>query len=272
MNTSRRRMALIVSIALALQLGLVSAQAQNRAGLVIQYADGRVATYCVRFGEPSITGLDLLNRAGLKVVAEVGGLGAATCSIDGQGCAYPAQPCFCQCQGASCAYWNYFHLIDGAWRYSPIGALGYTVTDGAVDGWAWGDKVTPPTYTIEQICSESPAAPTLQSTVELTNEPTGEPTSQRVTESAPTIAPAIGPTVEPTLVPAGEPALQPASRPTHEPTIESANPRTGEPVNPPTIQPARPSASQPDAGSYAVFAVVVIALGGWLIAARARRR
>lgn len=250
-------------IALAAQLAPASGQApENRAGLVIQFGDGRVATYCVRFGEPSITGLELLNRSGLRPVAEVGGLGSAVCSIDGQGCAYPAQSCFCQCQGAACAYWNYLHLIDGAWRYSPVGASGYSVTDGAVDGWAWGDQAAPPVYTLDQICSESAnqqaGGLTSQPTSHPTREPAIEPTSQRVSESATT--PPTPPTVAPTVTSAIASTLQPTAPFTLQPTIE------------PTAQPTNPPTTQTDLGGYVVFVAIALALGGWLIVSRSRRR
>ena len=262
MTMSRRWIVLIAWIALAAQLAPASGQAQNRAGLVIQYPDGRAATYCVRFGEPSITGLELLNRSGLRPVAEVGGLGSAVCSIDGQGCAYPAQPCFCQCQGATCAYWNYLHLIDGAWRYSPVGASNYVVADGAIDGWAWGDQAAPPVYTINQICSESAnqraGGSTSQPTSHPTSEPTREPTSQRVSESTaiPTPSPVVGPTVAPTIAP----TMPPAALPALQPAIQA------------TSRPANSTAAQTDLGGYVMFAVVVLVLGGWLILSQSRRQ
>ena len=259
MTMSRRWIVLMAWIALA----AASGQAQeNRAGLVIQFGDGRIATYCVRFGEPSITGLELLARSSLRPVAEVGGLGSAVCSIGGQGCAYPAQPCFCQCQGATCAYWNYLHLIDGAWRYAPVGASGYTVTDGMVDGWAWGDQVAPPVYTLDQICSESanqPASgPPSQPTRQPTGEPTIEPTSLPVSESATTPAPA----------PRAALTVTPAVAPTRQPTV----PFTLQPPVEPTVQLINPPTTQTDLGGYVVFAVVVLVLGGWLIVSQARRQ
>jgi hypothetical protein len=273
-------MALGMSLLLALQLDAAGAQTQNRAGLVIQYGDGRINTYCVRFSEPSITGLDLLNRSGLKVIAEVGGQGAAMCSIGGQGCAYPTQSCFCQCQGANCAYWNYLHLIDGAWRYSPIGAAGYTIADGAIDGWAWGDKVAPPAYTIDQICSEAPAA-----------GPTKRPLSTATTEvsvgpiSSPTLRPAAAATSQParaSSTPAASPTaanrpnvtapVQPSVEPTDPHTIAPTVAATSQPVNPPADQPADSTTDQTSAGSYVLFGIVVAAMGGWLIVTRMRQR
>ena len=63
------------------------AGATNQAGLVVKFGDGRTLTYCIEFTEDSITGIELLQRSGLTVVtSNSGGLGAAVCSIDGEGC------------------------------------------------------------------------------------------------------------------------------------------------------------------------------------------
>ena len=254
---NRRWIAVLLSLILGLGRVPASAQTQNRAGLVIRHGDGSVSTTCVRFGEPSITGLDLLNRSGVSVVAEVGGLGSAVCAIGGEGCAYPAQPCFCQCQGANCAYWNYLHLIDGGWRYSPIGAAGYTITDGAVDAWAWGDQATPPVYTIDQICADSPGAPAATASA-------AEPSAT----NAPTFVSTA------TDIPKPVPIAQVTDTP--EPSAPT-RPSAPTDVPAPTVAvPPEPSAlihsPQAELGSYALFAVVVVALGGWLIVNHIRRR
>lgn len=38
-------------------------------------------------------------------------------------------------------YWNYFHLADGAWAFSQVGAADYTPKDGAVEGLRYGTSV-----------------------------------------------------------------------------------------------------------------------------------
>jgi len=257
---------MVVALSLILGYGLaeVSAQTENRAGLIIQYGDGHVATYCVRFGEPSITGLDLFTRSGQLPIVETAGLGAAICAINGEGCAYPSQPCFCQCQGANCAYWNYFHWIDGAWRYSPLGATARTITDGAIDGWSWGENLAPPVYTIDQICTESLAEPT-------------SPALAVTSVAAPTDQPISHPSDTPTvLLPTETPELAvqaPADSPTSPPaTTDTQTPTTISPTaTAPTEASASNSSSQIDLGSYALFAVVVVGLGGWLLVSRLRK-
>jgi hypothetical protein len=173
----------------------------HHAGLVVGFGDGRVETRCVTFSEPSITGYDLLTRAGLDLTVAIEGQGAAVCAIDGVGC--PADDCFCE---QPQAYWSYWHLDGGSWAYSQLGATAYTLTDGAVDGWMWGDGAQPPPLrTLDQICdlpdpTATPAPPTA------TPSPTATPTSPPPTATptatpAPTDAPAVTTTPSPVPTP-----------------------------------------------------------------------
>lgn len=142
------------------------AQGPSRAGLVIRYADGRVETYCVQFEEPAISGEQLLRRAGVEVAADASNpMGALVCGIQGEGCAYPAEDCLCQCQGGGpCAYWAYFtRAAGGDWAYSALGASARQVGDGDMDAWVWltgaqGEQqevagaLAP--WTFERVCGE----------------------------------------------------------------------------------------------------------------------
>jgi hypothetical protein len=38
-------------------------------------------------------------------------------------------------------YWNYFHLQDGSWTFSEVGAADYTPKDGEVEGLRYGTSV-----------------------------------------------------------------------------------------------------------------------------------
>lgn len=142
---------------------MVRASGSNRVGLVVQYGNGSVTTRCVEFDESGITGYQVLKKAGLNPIVEFSGMGAAVCKIKSDGCDYPSEACFCQCQGNLCKYWVYHHLINGSWQYSNFGASNYTVKDGDVEGWAWGEGsptggLEPPIYTFDQICES--VAPT----------------------------------------------------------------------------------------------------------------
>ena len=133
------------------------AQETNRAALVVVLDGGEVVTRCVEFSEAQISGFELLNRSGLAVEAGGSNLGASVCRIEETGC--PANNCFCQCAGGDCEYWSYWHLLDGNWRYSQIGAGAYQVGDGAVEGWSWGssspdEAPEPPLLTFDEVCAE----------------------------------------------------------------------------------------------------------------------
>ena len=90
---------------------------------------------------------------------EAGGFGATVCSIDNEGCSYPAESCFCRCQGTPCVYWSYWRLQpDGSWRYQPLGADNMQVSNGDVEAWRWAEGTTrsavePPAAGFEDICA-----------------------------------------------------------------------------------------------------------------------
>jgi len=120
-------------------------------GLVVRMDEARTEIRTVPYRE-GMNGLDVLTASGLEVVAAYSGLGAAVCSIDGQGC--PADNCFC----ASPDTWSYWHLQEGRWVYSPVGATAYTVQPGDVQGWAWGNAAPPPVLPLEAIFAAEPTS------------------------------------------------------------------------------------------------------------------
>lgn len=128
------------------------AQASNRAGLVVRLGDGSILARCVEFSGSEISGYDVLAGSGLSIVAAFdSGMGAAVCSIEGQGC--PIESCL------TCAtpnYWAYWHLVNGAWSYSQAGVSSYKVHDGDVEGWSWGTGDPPPVVPFDQICAPPP--------------------------------------------------------------------------------------------------------------------
>lgn len=141
-------------------LGATPASAQDgaQAGLVIVHSDGSVTTQCVAFAEESITGAELLVRSGLDVAMEASSMGATICRLDGEGCDYPQESCFCQCEGSPCIYWSYWRLGNEGWTYSNLGAGNATVRAGDVDGWRWGEgridrAESPPAVTFDEICA-----------------------------------------------------------------------------------------------------------------------
>jgi hypothetical protein len=144
MNTKLTRRWFLFSFTFLLLIILLLTPAEadgpNRAGLVIDYGDGNAVTFCVEFEEESITGIEVLERAGREFVLGFGG--GAVCAVDGVGC--PGDDCWCECGNPSqgCIYWMYWHLKGGEWRYSEAGAAAYPIYDGDVEGWVWGSGST----------------------------------------------------------------------------------------------------------------------------------
>jgi len=166
--------ALVGALGLNLAAMVIHTNAQatpNHAGLIIQSASGQVVTRCITFDDPEITGYELLRRSNLALVVDIAG-GGSLCKIQNTGCAFPAQKCFCECQdmAQSCVYWQYYIQTGGAWKYSPLGMLGQKVTNGSINGWAYGagnsdsGGAMPPSLTIEQICGTA-AQQTAASTI-----------------------------------------------------------------------------------------------------------
>ena len=151
---------LLLVALLVLLPGAAHAQDENHAGLVIVFGDGRVERQCVAFAEETITGYELLQRSGLPLSVEAGAIGPTVCSIDNEGCSFPAESCFCRCQSSPCIYWSYWRLQgDGAWRYQALGAGNTKVRGGDVEGWRWAagttqDAEEPPAVSYAEICGE----------------------------------------------------------------------------------------------------------------------
>ncbi|HZG69887.1 MAG TPA: hypothetical protein VEZ12_24365 [Herpetosiphonaceae bacterium] len=215
------------------------AQETNRAGLVIVKGDGSVQTACVAFDEPTISGLALLERAGLDLVVQPAGSNATVCSIAGEGCAFPREACWCQCAGGGpCRYWSYWHRNGGAWQYSVTGAPLYQVPAGGVDAWVWGENRTgaasrPPEITFEAICPVPAALPP---------SATAQPRVLAPTATGPT---ATGPTATATKRAAIQATRTSAPRPkatTTRPRSQATRPRSTTsrapaPAPSPSVQP-----------------------------------
>lgn len=161
----------ILLVLLAALLIVLPAAAQGdenpiQVGVVIQGAEGVPQTYCVTLDSEHRTGLDALNATGQAVLVETSSNGTTVCRIGENGCAFPDEHCFCQCEGgSSCAYWSYFHRGEGeSWQYSPVGAHVVTLEQGAVEGWWWRDSANADapklaSIAFEAICPQQPAFP-----------------------------------------------------------------------------------------------------------------
>lgn len=181
----------------------------SRAGLVVVFDEDTVFTACVEFTEPEIAGVEVLRRAGLRVVAQAsGGMGEAVCKIEDVGCDFPADQCFCECLGSPCVYWTYWYWQDGDWIYSGMGGSNRKLHDGDLDAWFWSDgQSKPPLIDFASLCVSPTDTPV---------PPTATPT---VTPVTPTETPTMTP-VPPTATPTQVETLGPA--PTHTETTENS--------------------------------------------------
>jgi hypothetical protein len=191
----------LLFLAGALLPGAAWADGPDQVGLVVQFGDGRMETRCFDVGTEPINGADLLARSGLETIIDPGrGMGITVCQIEGEGCAFPAEACFCQCMGGSpCTYWNYYYRDPGEtrWVYSPLGAALHKPEPGSVEAWVWGNGLTPPPeeLTFEAICPAPTAAPTETAA----EAPTDVPASATATVVAPSPPPAEATYAQPTV-------------------------------------------------------------------------
>ena len=115
------------------------------------------------------------------------------------------------------------------------------------------------------------AAPTEAPTQAPTDEPTAVPTDvpTKAPTAVPTEIPTEAPTEEPTEIPTEAPTEEPTEIPTEAPTEEPTAEPTDEPTTAPTVE---PEASVMNVGGYAAIAIVIIAIGGGLIAWSRKRK
>ncbi|MFQ5613202.1 MAG: hypothetical protein ACE5H9_13825 [Anaerolineae bacterium] len=215
----RLMLALVTVLLVAFSAASSQVDGPNKVGLVVVHGDDEVITQCIEFSEDEITGLDVLERSGLDLnIGVAGGLANSVCRLDNEGCSFPAESCFCQCQGAPCIFWSYYHFIDGNWLFSNVGASAHKVRHGDVEGWRWGESSpaggeTPPAIPFEQICAAAPIdTPVPTDTPPPTATATATPTPPPTPTPAPTNTPE--PTDTPTPLPPPVIAYFTVDRPT----------------------------------------------------------
>ena len=114
----------------------------GRAGLIIVGQDGSTRQTCITLTSTEASGRTLLEQSSRPVTLDDrNAMGALVCAIDGLGCDYPAEPCFCRCeQLGTCTYWAYFvRTPSGEWTYSVQGVSAQPVRPGELHAWLWLD-------------------------------------------------------------------------------------------------------------------------------------
>ena len=175
--------ALVASGALvSVASGEARAAGLHRAAVIVE-GDGQTHRVVVEFPEESITGVELLRRAGADpVVYAYSGIGGAVCRLYGVG--RDAGPDCLGGTGGDARYWAYFRAPAGTttFRYAAVGGGASTVRDGDVEGWRYGTGAAPTYASIDTILGVAPP-PTVASTT--TTVPSGA-TTATVTPGQPT--------------------------------------------------------------------------------------
>jgi hypothetical protein len=217
-------------LALALAAALTwqgSAHAQtHRAALVVQHSSSwpgpRVLWKCVEFAQEAISGLALLQLAGVNSgqppqVYDWGGGAYTVCQIDRQPQAIPDR-CFGPMSGPN---WSDWTQTANGWVARSTGVAGYSIKDGDVEGWTYsvGTGTRPPTLNFSQVCpapraptgaaptrsaAPPPAAALATATPSDAVTPTGTPSSPMQA-----LAPSVSPSVATTLASTGPPTKPP---------------------------------------------------------------
>jgi hypothetical protein len=206
------------------------------------------------------------------VFQHAGPSGAAVCRIEGVGCDFPEEQCFCECLGSECAYWSYWHLENGEWVYAGRGASLHMVRDGDIEAWVWGGGTygktagKPVLPLPASLCATpTPIVHKSQSVDLTTRTPTGTPGGQDnpVSTSAETpSAPAASGT------PTGRASSSPVPTITTRPIeldLEAASETEVSKTRP--TDPSRVTSRW----GYAVFGVAVVGLSAGLLATRSRK-
>lgn len=254
----------------------------GQAGLVIEHGDGSVDTYCVGFSGDSITGAQLLSRAGIGVVQFNG----AVCAVGNQeGCFQPHDfaSCYCDSYPPKNLYWSFFTAKPGQpWVYSPVGFASAAAKNGDLQAWRWGvggpnNAPPPPAISFQQVCASSALEPTATSSQPATVQPTAvasSPTAGPANVSATVAVPTSTAAPPQASTTPGTSTVATPDAPTTGPTVRVTITNHGTA----TATPQAPSAGTKAAGSGSgvggllAFVAVAALLGVATIGALVRRR
>ena len=157
------------SLALA-ALAFVHTPAQaavHRAALVVvhgtSWSGPRILLRCVQFTQDAISGLSLLEVAGVNSgqppqVYVWGGGAATVCQLGGEPRQVPDR-CFGPTSGPN---WSDWRWSSAGWVSRSSGVTGYTVRDGDLEGWTYsgGFGSPPQATTFARVCATVASPPT----------------------------------------------------------------------------------------------------------------
>lgn len=108
----------------------------GKAHLVVQLDSADNIVRHITFSGASISGMDALKSSGLEVETKTASFGEYVCKIEGVG--------DCSDTPSTSKYWGYQYWDAAAsqWKDYMVGAGSSVVSDGGVEGWAYGDYGT----------------------------------------------------------------------------------------------------------------------------------
>lgn len=242
-----------------------TARADGEAGLVVDFGNGVVETYCIDIPGSEISGEQMLRAAGLGV-NQFSGL---VCSIDSTGCTHSGSfdSCTCECKsgGSDCTYWAFFsQKYGGKWTYSATGFQLIRAKDGDLQAWKWGkgslsNAPPPASTTFEQVCGHAPGSVAEPTPTMSFFPPTATPDPAN---PRPTIAPATSTSVAPntpivtftqpvSTVPPGSTAGLTTPAPPASGSAEGDTPTSSSTVAGTSESPTRPPLLPPQSGGPA---------------------
>ena len=232
-----------------------------------------VATYCVALGTSSISGIQLIQKAGQQfgMTYRLGFGGQAVCMLNGVG-----GPSGDDCLTGQSSYWGYWvGNGSGGWTWSSTGAASATVHDGEVQGWAWGvgiDGTThpqPPVTSIGDVCTVPPSPSPKPSPGGGGHEGNGNGNGNGPGSGGPTSSASPHPVLTPSST--ASPSSRPASHHrSPSPRLHVGASRTASPMgNPTQVAASGPftsasSGSSPVGVLLALGLTAALAIGGWL--------
>jgi hypothetical protein len=133
---------LVITSSLAIAIPIEVGTGDNSAGLYIEWGDGYIAEFLVKFEETTVTGLGLfdITEAGTSLTTVRNDFGWGV-FVDGITYDGHSDTGF----GGGEDWWHYWikDAGDGSWTSPSFGAVDRIVEDGDWDGWVYGRAGTP---------------------------------------------------------------------------------------------------------------------------------
>ena len=248
-----------------------------RAALVVDTGES-VLNLCVALPDGSVSGIELIKLASSQhgLSYKLGFGGAAVCNLAGVG------PTGDDCFEQDPDFWGYWHGDgSGGWTWASTEAGSTTVTDGSVEGWAWGSGTGPGTHPAPPATRFADVCAPVKSGDKKDGEPTaGKPRAAPRSTPAPTATVGSSDGPQDNSEQSGQergakkkklakPRPQPSPEPTSTPAAV-ATPTPGATTLGPSELASDSGGGGPPAAGIAALVGTLFLLGGGAFAARRR--